>query len=44
MSAVQQRNGGHRVVFRHEGKQHVLILGRVTEAEARAKDPRSINS
>src|SRR3954454_6750042 len=37
MSAVQERNGSHRVVFRHEGKQHVLILGRVTETEAKAK-------
>ena len=37
MAAVQERNGSHRLVFRHEGKQHVLILGRVAEAEAKAK-------
>jgi len=25
------------VVFRHKGKQHVLILGRISETEAKAK-------
>lgn len=36
MAAVQERNGSYRVVFLHEGKQHVLILGRVSEPEAKA--------
>jgi hypothetical protein len=37
MAAVQERINSYRLVFRHEGKQHVLMLGRVAEAEAKAK-------
>ena len=35
--AVQERNGSYRILFRHEGKQSVFTVGRVTESEAKAK-------
>jgi integrase len=35
--AVQERNGSHRILFRHEGKQSVFTVGKVAEAEAKAK-------
>jgi integrase len=37
MAALQERNGSYRVMFRHHGKQHTFTLGRVSEAEAKAK-------
>jgi len=37
MAAIQERNGSYRVIFRHRGKQHNFTIGRVSEAEARAK-------
>src|SRR5260370_20392958 len=37
MAAIQQRNDSYRVIFRHHGKQHTFTLGRVSEAEAKAK-------
>jgi hypothetical protein len=37
MAAIQERNGSYRVLFRHHGKQHTFTLGRVSEAEAKAK-------
>jgi integrase len=37
MAAIQKRNGRYRVIFRHHGKQHTFTLGRVSEAEAKAK-------
>ena len=35
--AVQERNGSYRILFRHEGKQAGFSVGRVAEAEAKAK-------
>ncbi len=37
MAALQERNGSYRVLFNFRGKQHAFTLGRVAEAEARAK-------
>ncbi|SIO11507.1 Site-specific recombinase XerD [Singulisphaera sp. GP187] len=37
MAAIQERNGSYRVLFRRHGKQHAFKLGRVGEAEAKAK-------
>jgi hypothetical protein len=37
MAAIHQRNGNFRVMFSHHGKQRNFTLGRVTEAEAKAK-------
>ena len=37
MSALQERNGSYRVIFRHQGKQQTFTLGNVTQAEAEAK-------
>jgi hypothetical protein len=37
LAAIQERNGSYRVLFRHHGKQHTFTLGRVSEAEAKAK-------
>jgi hypothetical protein len=37
MVAIQERNGSSYVVFRKRGKQHNFTIGRVSEAEARAK-------
>ncbi len=37
MAAIDERNGRYRVMFRHHGKPRNFTLGRVTEAEAKAK-------
>ena len=37
MAAIQKRNDSYRLLFRHHGKQHAFTLGRVSEAEAKAK-------
>ncbi len=37
MASIQGRGGSFRVMFRHRGRLHTATLGRVTEAEARAK-------
>jgi integrase len=37
MAALQERNGSYRVIFNYRGKQRAFTLGRVAEAEARAK-------
>ncbi len=37
MAALQERNASYRVLFNYRGKQQGFTLGRVTEAEARAK-------
>src|SRR5579863_3545622 len=37
MSALQERNGRYRVIFRHQGTQQAFTLGNVTQAEAEAK-------
>ena len=37
MAALQERNGSYRVIFSYRGKQRTFTLGRVTEAEAKAK-------
>jgi len=37
MATIQERKGSYRVLFRHHGKQHTFTLGRVSEAEAKAK-------
>jgi hypothetical protein len=36
-AAIQKRNGSYRMIFRHRGKQHNFTIGRVSEAEAKAK-------
>lgn len=37
MAALQNRNGSYRVFFEYQRKQRVFTIGRVTEAEAKAK-------
>jgi integrase len=37
MAALQNRNGSYRVLFEYQRKQRAFTIGRVTEAEARAK-------
>ncbi len=37
MAAIHERNGNFRVMFRYRGKQRNFTLGRVSEAEAKAK-------
>lgn len=37
MASLQERNGSYRVIFRHDGKQHFVAIGKVTKAEAEAK-------
>jgi integrase len=37
MAALQNRNGSYRVLFEYRRKQHAFTIGRVSEAEARAK-------
>ena len=37
MAALQERNGSYRVIFNYRGKQRAFTLGRVSEAEAKAK-------
>ena len=37
MATVQERNGSYRVIFNYRGKQRAFTLGRVAEAEAKAK-------
>jgi hypothetical protein len=37
MASVQLRGGTYRVIFRFHGKQHLLMIGKVTPEEAEAK-------
>jgi hypothetical protein len=37
MASLQQRSGTYRVIFRFHGKQHFVLIGRVSPAEAEAK-------
>lgn len=37
MAALQGRNGSYRILFNYRGKQRTFTVGRVAEAEARAK-------
>jgi hypothetical protein len=37
MAALQERNGSYRIIFNYRGKQRAFTLGRVAEAEAKAK-------
>ena len=37
MAALQNRNGSYRIFFEYQRKQRVFTIGRVTEAEAKAK-------
>ena len=37
MAALQNRNASYRIFFEYQRKQRVFTIGRVTEAEARAK-------
>src|SRR4051812_8508437 len=37
MAALQERNGSYRVIFNYRGQQRAFTLGRVAEAEAKAK-------
>lgn len=37
MAALQVRDGSYRVIVTYRGRQHAFTLGKVTEAEARAK-------
>jgi hypothetical protein len=37
MAALQKRNGSYRVIFSYRGNQRAFTLGKVAEAEARAK-------
>jgi integrase len=37
MSALQERNGSYRVIFRYQGKQQAFTLGAVSQSEAEAK-------
>src|SRR5687768_13694163 len=37
MASLQQRNDSYRVIFRFRGKQHFVAIGKVSEAEAKAK-------
>ncbi|MFO0877908.1 MAG: tyrosine-type recombinase/integrase [Gemmataceae bacterium] len=36
MAALQNRNGSFRILFRYEGSQHTLLVGKVTAEEAQA--------
>ena len=37
MAALQERNGRYRILFRYQGKQQTLPLGKVSKVEAEAK-------
>ena len=37
MSALQQRNGSYRILFRFARRQHAFTLGQVSHEEARTK-------
>src|SRR5271165_4728509 len=37
MASLQNRNGSYRVFFEYQRKQRVFTIGRVSEAEAKAK-------
>jgi integrase len=37
MSALQNRNGSYRILFEYQRKQRAFTIGKVSEAEARAK-------
>lgn len=37
MSALQERNGSYRVLFRYQGKRETFTLGQVSQQEAEAK-------
>jgi integrase len=37
MAALRERNGSYRIIFNYRGKQRAFTLGRVAEAEAKAK-------
>ena len=37
MAALQERNGRFRVIFRHQGRQRSVNLGKVSRQEAEAK-------
>ena len=37
MAAIQNRNGSYRIFFEYQRKQRVFTIGRVSEAEAKAK-------
>ena len=37
MASLQRRNGTYRFIFRHHGRQHFVAIGKVSEAEAKAK-------
>jgi integrase len=37
MACLQERNGSFRAIFRHEGRQRSVTLGRVSQGEAEAK-------
>jgi integrase len=37
MASVQERSGTYRVIFRYHGKQHFVMIGKVSPAEAEAK-------
>ena len=37
MASLQNRNGSYRIFFEYQRKQRVFTIGRVAEAEAKAK-------
>jgi integrase len=37
MASLQERSGTYRVIFRYHGKQHFMMIGKVSEDEAQTK-------
>jgi hypothetical protein len=37
MAGLQERNGSYRVIFRHEGKQRSVTLGKISSEEAESR-------
>src|SRR5262249_41965806 len=37
MASLQERTGTYRVIFRFHGKQHFVMIGKVSQEEAEAK-------